>query len=118
MHASDHSLIDLVLEPSPTMERGPGFWRFPTDLLSDPVFTADMRDFLVNWDPPQDISSPTVTWEWLKYEIRSFVRKFTRSRRNEEAQYLADLKKELSEFIKRRDDGEPDLAFYGDKPTK
>lgn len=111
MHASDHALIKLVLEFVPVTERGPGFWRFPTMLLSNPAFIEEMNNFLQDWTPPPEILSPTTVWEWLKHEIKEFVRNFVKIRRREEAQTLEKLKKEFSDLTRRRDLGEKELNF-------
>lgn len=37
-HSSDHANVNLALEFGSTEERGPGFWRFPTQLLVNQNF--------------------------------------------------------------------------------
>lgn len=45
LHASDHSLIDLQFSFGPSINRGPGFWKFPPELLGDQRFVSDMIEF-------------------------------------------------------------------------
>lgn len=117
-HTSNHALVNFLLEFKPSVERGPGFWRFPTHLLSDPTFNEEMFDFLTDWVPPADLTSPTSIWEWLKHEIKSFVRSFSKARKQEEIHHVRELEKDLAVLIKRGDNGEEDLSFPIDSMVK
>lgn len=77
---SDHNLISIEMGTT-EFPPGPGLWRFNTDLLDSPDFPPKMLQFLLDWAPPPELSNPTVIWEWLKYEIASFIRDYTRRRR-------------------------------------
>lgn len=77
--SSDHAMVNLQLTFSCEPTRGPGFWKFQPELLTNPLFVAGMTEFLEEWEPPQEITSPTSLWEWLKHEIKSFVRHFTKT---------------------------------------
>lgn len=68
---SDHSLISIRFNFGSNLGRGHGFWRFNTELLQDSNFVTEMREFLEDWVPPQEISSPILAWEWLKHEIKN-----------------------------------------------
>lgn len=70
-----------------------------------------MENFLREWEPPMEISSDTVIWEWLKQEVKSFTRRFMKTQKNEEIRHLQDLEKELLLLVGRRDGGQPDLNF-------
>lgn len=92
-------------------ERGPGFWRINPQLLNDSSYVSEMSDFLHAWTPPQEISSDVTIWEWLKQGFKTFLRLFLKMRVSEENRLLKDLDKELSDLIKKRDEGLPDLDF-------
>lgn len=79
--ASDHALVNLHLAFSSNQDRGPGFWRFQPDLLQNTAFVSEMTEFLEAWEPPPEISSHTSLWEWLKHEIKSFTRQFSKAHR-------------------------------------
>lgn len=98
---SDHSLVTIQFKCDSNLEQGPGFWRFNTDLLTDPSFITEMSEFLWGWSPPQELSSPSLVWEWLKHEIRSFVRQFSRKNKNEDVvQWDRVLPPELQPLIR------------------
>lgn len=63
--SSDPALINLLLTLGPKATRGPGFWRFSPELLTNPRFVTDMQNFLQTWTPPPEMSSHVTTWEWL-----------------------------------------------------
>lgn len=115
---SDHSLISIQINFDFNTERGPGFWRFNTELLANTQFVSEMNDFLQDWNPLEELSSPMSTWEWLKHEIRNFTRQFSRENKSEEIQMLQDLERELVELVERRDGGEKELNIPIDSATR
>lgn len=109
MSSSDHALITLEVDLESTTQRGPGFWRFPPELLSDQSFVSGMIKFLQDWEPPPELSSPNSIWEWLKQEIKTWTRHYMKTHRNEQIRMLEELEKELVTLTKRRDKENPIL---------
>lgn len=83
---SDHTLITFQLY-RPETRTGPGYWRFDSSLLTHQDFTCAMTDFFVNWHPPEELSNPNSRWEWLKFEIRRFIKDFIKKKRDQESQF-------------------------------
>lgn len=52
LSCSDHSLITIQFNFDSSTDRGPGFWRFNTDLLNNESFVQKMKDFLKNPQEP------------------------------------------------------------------
>lgn len=80
-------------------------------MLRNDTFVEEMNEFIQNWNPPQELDSPTSRWEWLKHEVNNFVRQFQKENKNEELQILKNLERDLRESTTRRDKGEPGLDF-------
>lgn len=99
---SDHSLITLKMGQN-TAGRGPGLWRFDPYLLSDTSFISQMTDFLCEWQAPEELSHPTVVWEWLKYEIKKVVVSYQERNKSATAQAIKDLREELQGLCERQD---------------
>lgn len=69
---SDHALIFLHMG-LPQQHQKPGLWCFYTSLLADRVFVTQMSEFLSAWEPPPELTNPTVIWEWLKFKIKGRI---------------------------------------------
>lgn len=106
--------MNLQLSFNLRLDRGPGFWKFPIELLANPEFVSAMNEFLGDWEPPAEITSHTTIWEWLKHEMKSFTRSFLRTHKGEEKALLEQLKVDLSSLTSRRDMGETDLTVQID----
>lgn len=110
MAHSDHAMISVSWK-SDHHTRGPGIWRFDTTLLQNEDFNTQMRDFLTNWVPPQELSNKNAIWEWLKFEIKFFVSSYTRNSHSVEKQHIADLNKELTDLYRRADEEGADISL-------
>ena len=67
---SDHSAISLSINIKAS-QRGPGFWKLNTSLLTDKNYTESVKkllnSLLKDKESFEDINS---FWEWIKYNIR------------------------------------------------
>lgn len=106
---SDHALLSLFFSPS-SAPKGPGFWRFDVSLLQNQDFTEEMNDFLAEWEPPPELSNPNTILEWLKFQIQSRTRNFTKNLGSQEKQMVANLNKELKDLYSRADVDQVDVA--------
>ena len=62
---SNHYLVGLcLLKP---VDMGPKPWRFPSDLLSDEAFCAQVELILSGFDK----KDPMVSWEKIKLKVQS-----------------------------------------------
>lgn len=143
---SDHSALHLDFALS-TQKRGPGFWRFNNQLLSNPVFIQEMRAHLLEAQQAE-LSYPNALWEWIKFQARSFAISFAIHRAREEKRHelhlhrtldilsknlgpstsadtfeeVQSVKRELSEILKHKANktifrARANWAQHGEKPT-
>lgn len=78
---SDHSMITLELGVS-VNERGPGHWRFDNSLLKDQIYKEQLLQH-IDASKEEDLSDPTLFWEWLKFQVRSFTIKYQSEKRRQ-----------------------------------
>ena len=70
---SDHSLLELNLDPSQNKERGRGFWKFPEFLLHDPEYVYNIKSLLqtkVNQYQMEDLG---FKWDLIKMDVRNYT---------------------------------------------
>ena len=66
---SDHHYVWLTLNFDQVL-RGPGFWHFNNDLLSDSFFQQDNERFWDDWQTKIDhFESPLVWWDKAKFHF-------------------------------------------------
>ena len=71
---SDHSAILLHLQEIEGCQRGPGFWKMNTSLLTDENFVQKMKEKLDQWKKEgEEFSDVRVAWDWIKYNVRLFT---------------------------------------------
>lgn len=110
---SDHAMLSCLFETS-RITRGPSLWKFDSALLEDEDFIREMTAFLSGWNPPPEITNPSCAWEWAKFEVQNFVRKYTKNLHSMEKQHIHTLNKELQTLQERMDDQGDDLAMQID----
>ena len=68
---SDHDYASLTLNFHQVL-RGPGFWHFNNELLSDCFFQDDIEFFWDDWQTKMDdFGSPLVWWDKTKFNFKS-----------------------------------------------
>ena len=71
---SDHSLLYLSLNSNVTENKGKGFWKFNSSLLSDVNYVKHVKDIIKNaGNNYSTIDDKRVMWELIKLEVRSFT---------------------------------------------
>jgi hypothetical protein len=69
---SDHSLIELNFNPSNSSERGPSYWRFNSNLLTNTDYITYMNTRIDEiTEKHNTIEDPGIMWDVIKMEIRS-----------------------------------------------
>jgi hypothetical protein len=58
---SNHDYVSLILNFD-QVKRGPGFWHFNNELLSDAAFEAQMKDFWTDWETKYDVFVDPLVW--------------------------------------------------------
>lgn len=67
---SDHDYISLSIDFD-CIPRGPGYWHFNNDLLSDVIFQSEIERFWDDWQTKFDLfSNPFVWWEKAKHNFK------------------------------------------------
>ena len=71
---TDHSAIFLHLQEIEECQRGLGFWKMNTSLLTDENFVQKMKEKLDQWKKEgEEFSDVRVAWDWIKYNVRLFT---------------------------------------------
>ena len=84
-----HSAILLHLQK---LERGPGFWKMNTSVLTDENFVQKMKEKLEEWKKEGDeFSDKRAAWNWMKYNVRLFSINYSKE--------LAKTKREREEKL-------------------
>jgi exonuclease III len=69
---SDHSLIEINFKSNVTSERGPAYWRFNSNLLTNTEYTTYMNNRIEELlQKHNEIDDPGLKWDVIKMEIRS-----------------------------------------------
>jgi exonuclease III len=69
---SDHSLIELNFKSSNNPERGPSFWRFNANLLTNREYITYMNNRIDEIiEKHKNVENASIKWDVIKMEIRS-----------------------------------------------
>lgn len=91
---SNHCMVKLEILFSHSTS-GPGFWRFDSSLLADEEFIEGMEHHLLSIGE-EGLDNPSIHWEWIKYNIRSFCIKYTIERNRERNRLTRELEDRLA----------------------
>ena len=92
---SDHSAIFLHLQEIEECQRGPGFWKMNTSLLTDENFVQKMKEKLDQWKKEgEEFSDVRVAWDWIKYKVRLFCINYSKE--------VAKTKRVREEMLQRK----------------
>ena len=91
---SDHACI-LVRLRLDKYKRGPGVWKFNTQLLSENKFKTGVRAVVeqaINTSSMMDVFE---AWEYIKSDIRSYAKKYSKNRAKNKNENIRHLEKTL-----------------------
>ena len=92
---TDHSKISLSLSGENFSKRGPGFWKFNADLLTDKAYVETVKAVLLECDNKyQNMENKNLKWDVIKCEIRGATVKFSKQKHKKERDKELNLKKE------------------------
>lgn len=91
---SDHCLLVMEIKFHPS-EKGPGYWKFNNQLLTEPDFVAKMTTH-IQGALEEDLSNPNALWEWIKFKIRSFSIKYTIESNRERRKTISAMEDRLN----------------------
>ncbi|CAC5414910.1 unnamed protein product [Mytilus coruscus] len=76
---TDHSLIKLTLSGENFSERGPGFWKFNSGLLTDKDYVDIVKNTLSECDNKyHNLENKNLKWDTIKSEIRGETVKYSK----------------------------------------
>ncbi|CAG2203548.1 unnamed protein product [Mytilus edulis] len=98
---SDHSLIKLTLSGENFSERGPGFWKFNSGLLTDKDYVDIVKNTLSECDDKyQNLENKNLKWDTIKSEIRGATVKYSKYKNMKLRERESNLKKRQDEIHK------------------
>ena len=104
--ASDHSAISVSISESKDFNFGSGLWKFNNSLIKDKNFVKDLKRFIQETNNNLSLDSNIdnqLRWELLKYEIRKFSIKFSKTKAKSERMKRTDLENKLKNMEKDLD---------------
>ena len=105
--SSDHSPILISFSKEKQHSKSSGFWKFNNSLLSDNIFKEKLKQHIQNIESDNELSNdPQVKWEFLKYQIRKFTIRFSKTHAKEERKQRDELETTLKSLEKNLSTGE------------
>ena len=101
---TDHSGFYMTVKTC-TNERGPGYWKLNTTLLSIIDYCKEMRLKLVEIKEVSELSgaNPIETWEKIKTSVKTFSREFSKNLANEKQLIIAQLSERITDLEENLD---------------
>ena len=94
---SDHSAITLKIKNELFEEKGPGYWKFNSSLLSDENFLRQLKNNLKIWKEEYlYIEDARLLWDIMKWKIRCFTIKFSKNKLVKQKSEEQSLEEELN----------------------
>ena len=79
--APDHSAGTLVINLTASNSRGPGLWKFNSELLKERSFVQEIKTEIKKSERKcLYVSDARTKWELIKCDIRSFAQVYSRKR--------------------------------------
>ena len=95
--SSDHSPILISFSKEKQDSKSSAFWKFNNSLLSDNIFKEKLKQHIQNIESDNELSNdPQIKWEFLKYQIRKFTIRFSKTRAKEERKQRDELETTLN----------------------
>ena len=94
---TDHRAVYLVVEMIEN-ERGVGYWKFNTTLLTNKEFLQFMNMELINTIESLSNKTPKDKWECLKIRIRKAATNFSRQKASQDKIIIANLSEKVNEY--------------------
>ncbi len=94
---SDHRACLINIQGDLFQKRGPGFWKFNSDLLHHKEFIQTVKEVIKIGKNVYTDANEAILWELIKCDIRtkaiSFAKQKSRERRKEENELMCELEK-------------------------
>ena len=99
---TDHSAFFLGLELFQT-DRGKGFWKFNSTILSDITYIQMMNEELCKMEKKYSYLNPADKWELMKKDIRAVTKKYTKNSASESQLVISQLSEKVVEYENKLD---------------
>ena len=110
--SSDHSPILISFSKEKQHSKSSGFWKFNNSLLSDNIFKEKLKQHIQNIESDNELSNdPQIKWEFLKYQIRKFTIRFSKTRAKEERKQRDELETTLKSVEKNLSNGQNQCLY-------
>ena len=98
---SDHKCIDLSLKKEDS-QRGPGFWKLNSQLLSEDEYKVGIRKVIGNvYDNPEMFRDSRMTFDFLKFKIMEFSINYSKARKQSRLKEEKDCIQRLEQLNDR-----------------
>lgn len=111
--STDHSAITIKFKSFKEGKRGPSFWKFNNSLLENEEYITKLTQKINTYKNElngNNITSPQLRWELLKYEIRKFSIYFSKQLARKQRSYYTDIETEITQ-IEKQNRWEEDTAL-------
>jgi exonuclease III len=89
---SDHSLIELSFKAANTSDRGPSYWRFNSNLLTNTDYSTYMNDRIDEIiEKHKDVEDAGIMWDVIKMEIRSSTICFSKELAKKNREHIHEI---------------------------
>ena len=99
--ATDHSPILFSLNQMSEFSHGKGLWKFNKSLLLNKEYVEKIKEHIlltIKMLDNDDLRDEQVRWEYLKYEIRKFTIRFSKTLANEVRKETQSLEEKVKHF--------------------
>ena len=96
---TDHSAILIEFQGVDAKAKGPGIWKLNCSLLSDETYVEIINSLIPKWvqEGENDLEDPRSVWDWVKYNIKKYSRKYSMNKCKEKKAEEQMLNKEFQE---------------------
>ena len=96
---TDHSAIVIEFQSADDMAKGFGIWKLNCSLLSDDGYVEETNHLIPIWvqEGVTDLSDFRSIWDWVKYNISKFSRKYSQEKSKQRILEEEELHREFKE---------------------
>ena len=110
---SDHSKITLSISGTHFNKRGPGFWKFNSDLLTDKGYVDTVKKLLIECDKKyESLVDKNLKWDAIKCEIRGETVKYSKLKNKSVREKEIKLKQTLQDLENKLCEAQLDNEIY------
>ena len=89
---TDHKPIEIIITPQNYIKRGPGFWKFNTELLHDDSYTNNIITMIDQLKEDYiDMRDKGLKWDLIKCKIRGFTIKYSKAKKRKQLERSSSL---------------------------